>query len=153
MVTDIQSPGLEDDSIDSGIVGTQNMCHLLDSARDFSELDQLNVKIAQILDLKNPSHPILASLDDCLQCLKYWQDALAYLQSQGFCGSIMNFFVEDKDQSDIACAYHVSLDQVKSFSEQLEHIIRPTYEESIMEFTRTWARQILNTQDGAFADD
>ncbi|GLI82219.1 hypothetical protein PoHVEF18_010644 [Penicillium ochrochloron] len=153
MLTDISSPDLDDDSIDSGIAGTTDMCHLLDSARYFSELDQLELEIAQILDLRDASHPTLESLEDCFRCLKNWQDALEYLQSQGFCGSIMNFLVEDKDQSDVACACHISLDQVKTFSDQLQSITDPPYEQQIMELTRTWTQRILNTQDRAFADD
>jgi hypothetical protein len=153
MLTDISSPDLEDDSIDSGIAGDKDLCHLLDSAHYFGELDQLELKIAQILDLRDESHPTLESLDDCLQCLKNWQDALAYLQSQGFCGSIMSFLVEDKDQSAIACACHISLDQVKTLSDQLQGIMEPPYEQQIMELTRTWTQKILNTQHRAFADD
>jgi hypothetical protein len=152
MATVITSPDLEDDSIDSGIPGTKNMDHILDSARYFSELDKLELKTAQILGLEDGPHAILACLDDCLDCFINWKDALGYLQSQGFCGSIMSLLVEDQDQNDIAGAFHISLDQIDSFINRFQSFMDPLNEQAIMELAKKWIQQILNVQDGAFAD-
>lgn len=53
VATTITTPESEEDSIDAGIADTKNMDHILDAARYFSELDQLELQTAQILPALN----------------------------------------------------------------------------------------------------
>lgn len=162
MATDITSPDLEDDSIDSGIPGTKDMDHVLDSARYFSELENLEFETARVLGLTDcpyatlacltPSCLTLSCVDDCLECFKNWQNALGFLQSQGFCGSVMSLLVEDEDHGDIASAFHISLHEIDTFIGVLRSFMDNHDEQAIMGLMKEWIQRILKVQDGAFAD-
>lgn len=152
MATDITSPDLEDDSIDSEIPGTKNMDHILDSAHYFSELERFELETALVLGLKDGPYAALSCLSDCLECFKNWQDALKYLQSQGFCGSVMSLLLEEQDHNDIASAFHISLDEIDCFISLLRSFMNPLDEQAIMELIQKWIQKILKTHDGAFAD-
>ncbi|KAJ5986156.1 hypothetical protein N7451_010521 [Penicillium sp. IBT 35674x] len=151
MATDITSPDLEDDSIDSEIPGTKNMDHILNSAHYFSELERFELETARILSLKDGPYAALPYLSDCLKCFRNWQDALEYLQSQGFCGSVMSLLLETQDHNCIASAFHISLDEIESFISLLRRFMDPLDEQAILELMKELIQQILKVQDGAFA--
>ncbi|KAJ5622277.1 hypothetical protein N7528_005509 [Penicillium herquei] len=145
--TDISSPDLEDDSIDSGISSVKDMSHILDSCRYFSELDNLEVTTAEILGLKRGFHIILETMDDCLRFCKSWHKAFVNLTSEGFCGSQMTFLVQDSEINDIADASHVSLIQINYFIEVFEGFFKSFDERRITKVTTKFLRSILHTPD------
>lgn len=112
--TNLTTPESEEDSIDAGIPQTKNMDHILNAARYFGELDELELQTAQILGMANGPLINLESLHDCLECLRNWQAALEYLQSRGFCGTSMSILIEDQDRDGVASAFHVSLSHVSA---------------------------------------
>ncbi|KAJ6015527.1 hypothetical protein N7540_010118 [Penicillium herquei] len=142
--TDISSPDLDDDSIDSGISSVKDMSHLLDSSRYFSELDNLEMRTAEILGLKDRPYLILESIDDCLLFCKNWHKALVNLASEGFCGSQMSLLVEDCERNDIANASNISSIQITYFIEVLEGSLKPLDERRITKLTNKFLRFILN---------
>ncbi|KAJ5731275.1 uncharacterized protein N7483_005783 [Penicillium malachiteum] len=145
--TDISSPDLDVDSIDSGISSVKDMSHLLDSSRYFSELDDLEMRTAEILGLKDSPHPNLETMDDCLLFCKSWHKAFMNLTSEGFCGSQMSFLIEDSERNDIANALHVSFIQITYFIEQFERSLKPLDERRITKLTNKFLRSILNVHN------
>ncbi|KAJ5976742.1 hypothetical protein N7501_000084 [Penicillium viridicatum] len=112
VATNITSPESETDSIDAGITETKNMDHILDTACYFGELDQLELRIAQILGMATAPCVKLESLDDCIECLANWLDALSHLQSEGFCGTTISILIEDQDRYGIANGFQISFNQI-----------------------------------------
>ncbi|KAJ5708304.1 hypothetical protein N7488_008105 [Penicillium malachiteum] len=145
--TDISSPDLEDDSIDSGISSVKDMSHILDSSRYFSELDNLEVRTAEILGLKGGFHIVLKTMDDCLLFCKSWHKAFVNLTSEGFCGSQMTFLVQDSDRNDIADVSRVSLIQINYFIEVFDGFFKSLDERRITKVTTKFLRSILHIQD------
>ncbi|KAJ5823845.1 hypothetical protein N7447_006185 [Penicillium robsamsonii] len=150
IATNTTSPESEEDSIDAGIPETRNMDHILDAARYFSELDQLEVQTAQTLGMKSSPYIELESLDDCIECLGNWHTALGYLQSQGFCGSTMSILMEDQHCDGVAEAFHVSLSQTGTL---LENILDKFDEEELLKRAiQRWMQKVLNVEDKALSD-
>ncbi|KAJ5734419.1 hypothetical protein N7493_003205 [Penicillium malachiteum] len=149
--TNISSPDVEDDSIDSEISSMKDMSHLLDSSRYFSELDNLEVRTAEILGLKGSPNLILNTIDDCLLFCKSWHKAFVNLTSEGFCGSQISFLVEDTVRNDISNASHVSLIQINHFIEVFEGFFKSLDERRITKVTTKFLRSILRIQDDDLA--
>ncbi|KZN93642.1 hypothetical protein EN45_038260 [Penicillium chrysogenum] len=149
VATDITTLESEEDSIDAGIPDTKNMDHILDAARYFSELDQLELQTAQRLGMLNGTRIKLDSLDDCIECLGNWQAALEYLQSQGFCGNTISILIEDQDRDGVASAFHISLGQVGAL---LETILSTLEEGALKGSAMAWMQTMLNLDNNWLFD-
>ncbi|OQE13189.1 hypothetical protein PENFLA_c052G10441 [Penicillium flavigenum] len=149
VATNITTPESEEDSIDAGIPDTKDMDHILDAARYFSELDQLELQTAQILGMLTGTGIKLDSLDDCIECLGNWQAALEYLQSQGFCGNTVSILIEDQDRDGVASVFHISLSQVGAL---LQTILSTLEEDALKRLTMTWMQTMLNLDNKALSD-
>ncbi|KAJ5509781.1 hypothetical protein N7527_011924 [Penicillium freii] len=143
VATKITSPESETDSIDAGIPETKNMNHILDTACYFGELDQLELRIAQILGMANAPCVKLESLDDCIECLANWLDALSHLQSEGFCGTTISILIEDQDRDGIANGFQISFNQINAL---LQNILGTLEEDALNKLTKEWMQTLLNIQ-------
>lgn len=145
--TDITRPEVEDDSIDSGIMGDRNLDHILDSSRYFGELDQLELATAQALGMETGPFIPINSLKCCIAHLRKWEAALVGLQSQGFCGPSMSLLVEKQDNGSIARTFPVSLKKVKWFLSGATH-----FGSSALDlWAKEWIRKMLNLSEADFS--
>ncbi|CAI7583344.1 unnamed protein product [Penicillium palitans] len=149
IATNITTPESEEDSIDAGLPETKNMDHILDAARYFSELDELELQTAQIVDMKNGPYIKLESLDDCIECLRNWQAALGCLQSRRFCGTSISILIEDQDRDGVASAVHISLSHVSAL---LRTILLPTDEDASKGLIENWMQTLLNIEEKDLSD-
>ncbi|KAJ5618139.1 hypothetical protein N7537_003253 [Penicillium hordei] len=149
IATNITAPESEEDSIDAGLAETKNMDHILDAARYFSELDELELQTAQMMDMKNGPSIKLESLHDCIECLENWQAALGYLQSEGFCGTSISILIEDQDRDGVASAVHISLSHVSAL---FRTILLPSNEDASKGLIENWMQTLLNVDENALSD-
>jgi len=138
----------EQDSIDAGIPGGNNMDHILDAAHYFGELDQLEFQTAQTLGIEDGSYIAIHYPGDGIKCLRNWRTALAYLESRDFCGSTMSILIEDEDRDGVAKAFHVSLDDIDSL---IQTILDTLDEELLKASTKRWMQKVLNIEDRALS--
>ncbi|KAJ5412620.1 uncharacterized protein N7487_006979 [Penicillium crustosum] len=149
IATNITTPESEEDSIDAGLPETKHMDHILDAARYLSELDELEVRIAQMIDRKNGPHIKLESLGDCIECLENWQAALRCLQSEGFCGTSISILIEDQDRDGVASAVHITLSDIGAL---VQTILLSADEDASNGLIENWMQTLLNVEKKDLSD-
>ncbi|KAJ6043281.1 hypothetical protein N7460_004636 [Penicillium canescens] len=125
----------EEDDLDAGFADSDEMEHILSPVTYYEKLDLLEVKTADICDIRKGPSEQKGSFVECLMSLKRSMAALQNLQAEGFCEGVLSILVEDQSRLDVASAVRISQDEIASAIGILDdppHDISPLSSQSLV---------------------